>query len=67
MNCTLSSKRCGSKRYNQCFYMRMDHQTHSQRRWLRVGLTACAAVSLIANANAGSPVAAPKNGPHDRR
>lgn len=39
----------------------MDHQTHSQRRWLRVGLTACAAVSLIATAKAGSPVAAPKN------
>jgi len=39
----------------------MDHQTHSQRRWLRFGFTACAAVSLIATAKAGSPVAAPKN------
>lgn len=33
----------------------MDHQTHSQRRWLRIGLSACAAVSLIATANAGTP------------
>ena len=39
----------------------MDHHTHSQSRWLRFSLSACAAVSLIATANAGSPVAASKN------
>lgn len=33
----------------------MDHQTHSQRRWLRIGLSACAAVSLISAAHAAPP------------
>ena len=43
----------------RCFYTRMDHQTHSQSRWLRFGLSACAAVSLVTTANAGSPPPAP--------